>query len=86
MNIFTSLPFLQGFPSNRPAANGTDSYARGYGNRIASAELFAPLGHGHGHGHGERDVEQKRAPRKPIVGKRSPAAFLNDPCPLGACG
>lgn len=83
MNIFTSLPFLQGFTSHRPAANGTDSYARGYGNRIASAELFAPLGHGHGIDHGAA-APADETPRRTV--SRSSAIFANDPCPVGACG
>ena len=76
MNLFSNQPFLQHFPGNRPAANGADSYARGYGNRIASAEVFAPLGHGQGNA----------GRRQPDAGSRSPAGFANDPCPLGACG
>lgn len=87
MNLFTSLPFLQDLPSQRPAANSADSYAHGYGNRVASAELFAPLGRGHRHGFGDgRGAEQNRARRKPEAARRSSSAFLNDPCPVGACG
>lgn len=44
MSLFNNIHFLQdhGDDERRPNAS---SYAQGYGNRVASARVFAPLGH-----------------------------------------
>ena len=46
MNIFKNMLFLQGYlidPREADDPDG-DSFARGYGNQIASAKAFPPLG------------------------------------------
>ena len=46
MNVFTNLFFSQGQQARpHPFDEGDDRYAHGYGNRIASARVFARLGH-----------------------------------------
>ncbi|MFD0739658.1 hypothetical protein ACFQZQ_10245 [Lysobacter koreensis] len=55
MSIFKNILFLQGYltdPRDADDADGT-SYARGYGNRIASEKALGRLGHGHA---GQRDA------------------------------
>lgn len=49
MNIFTNLLFLQGYLADPHLFDEDDDrYSRGYGNRAASDEFFAPLGHAKG--------------------------------------
>jgi hypothetical protein len=46
MNIFKNMLFLQGYlidPREADDPDG-DSFAQGYGNHVASAKAFAPLG------------------------------------------
>ena len=46
MNIFKNMLFLQGYlidPREADDPDG-DSFAQGYGNQIASAKAFRPLG------------------------------------------
>lgn len=46
MNVFTNLFFSQGQQADPHSFDEADDrYATGYGNRIASARFFAPLGH-----------------------------------------
>jgi len=46
MNVFTNLFFSQGQQVEPHSFDEADDrYATGYGNRIASARFFAPLGH-----------------------------------------
>jgi hypothetical protein len=46
MNVFTNLLFSQDRLADPHAFDADDErYARGFGNRIASARFFAPLGH-----------------------------------------
>jgi len=46
MNVFTNLFFSQAQQADlQPFDADDDRYASGYGNRIASARFFAPLGH-----------------------------------------
>ncbi|MBF6023220.1 hypothetical protein [Lysobacter niastensis] len=46
MNIFTNLLFLQGHLADPHMFDEDDErYSRGYGNRAASEQFFAPLGH-----------------------------------------
>lgn len=46
MNIFTNLLFLQGYLTDPHLFDEDDDrYSRGYGNRAASDQYFAPLGH-----------------------------------------
>lgn len=48
MTIFKNILFLQDYPSGaRTADERSRSYAQGYGNHVASAQVFAPLGHSH---------------------------------------
>ena len=49
MNIFTNLLFLQGYLADPYLFDEDDDrYSRGYGNRAASDEFFAHLGHAKG--------------------------------------
>lgn len=49
MNIFTNLLFLQGYLADPHLFDEDDDrYSRGYGNRAASDEFFAHLGHAKG--------------------------------------
>jgi len=46
MNVFTNLFFSQAQQADPHSLDELDNgYATGYGNRIASARFFAPLGH-----------------------------------------
>lgn len=46
MSIFNDILFLQDYPSDeRQSSEPGHSYAQGYGNHVASAQAFAPLGH-----------------------------------------
>jgi hypothetical protein len=76
MNIFTNMLFLQGYLSDPRWADDADAvdYSQGYGNHVASAKAFAPLGHGHA----IKDDAHHAS--------RRTATFANDPCPTGACG
>lgn len=75
MNIFKNILFLPGYPTHARSADEADhSYAQGYGNRIASAKAFAPLGR-------VRAIE-----RRAVSASNRAAPFANDLCPLGACG
>ena len=48
MSIFKNILFLQDFPSHARMVDAPGrSYAQGYGNHVASAQAFAPLGHAH---------------------------------------
>jgi len=50
MNVFTNLFFSQAQQADpQPFDADDDRYASGYGNRIASARFFAPLGHARSH-------------------------------------
>ena len=49
MSIFKNILFLEDYPINvRTTDEAARSYAKGYGNHVASAQAFAPLGHAHG--------------------------------------
>ena len=76
MSIFNNILFLQDYPSDehRSAAPG-HSYAQGYGNHVASAQAFAPLGHANNVRH-----RNAGAPARPS------AASADDRFPLRACG
>lgn len=46
MNIYTSILFLQDFLSDPHEIDDRGrAFAEGFGNRIASAQAFPPLGH-----------------------------------------
>jgi hypothetical protein len=46
MNIYTSILFLQDFQTDPHEIDDRGrAFAQGYGNRIASAQAFPPLGH-----------------------------------------
>ena len=79
MTIFNNILFLQDYASDSratgPAGTAERSYAEGYGNHIASARVFAPLGHA-------SDAGKRQVGRL----TRSSDAAANDPFPLGACG
>lgn len=48
MTIFKNILFLQDYPGGaRTGDERGRSYAQGYGNHVASAQAFAPLGHAH---------------------------------------
>ena len=55
MSIFKNILFLQDYLTDPRDADDTAdiSYARGYGNRVASEKALGRLGHGHA---GERDA------------------------------
>lgn len=76
MSLFTTPLFLQDFPARARIASDDEprNYAQGYGNRIASARVFAPLGHAsHGNDH-----RKAGAPLRPV-------AAANDCWARGAC-
>lgn len=76
MSIFNNILFLQDYPSDQHRADAPGhSYARGFGNHVASAQAFAPLGHAR-----HADGRQAGAPA------RRSAAPANDRFPLRACG
>ena len=76
MSIFNNTLFLHDDPDRARIADAVpSSYAQGYGNRVASARVFAALGHAR---HGEH-----RNAGAPV---RRSAVPANDPCPLRACG
>ena len=76
MSIFNNILFLQDYPSTaRDAPAVSSDYSQGYGNRVASARAFAPLGHA---SHADR-------PRTAAPARRS-VASANDSLPLRACG
>lgn len=75
MSIFNNILFLQDYPTRARGADAVPStYSQGYGNRVASAKVFAPLGH-------SRHADQRNAgaPSRPS------AASANDLFPLRAC-
>lgn len=76
MSIINNFPFLHDHPSDdhRPAAPG-HSYAQGYGNHVASAQAFAPLGHARKTGY-----RHSGAPARPT------ARSANNRFALCACG
>ena len=75
MSIFNNILFLQDYPSTaRDAPAVSSDYSQGYGNRVASARAFAPLGHA-------RHADQRNAGAPAL-----PAASANDWFPLRACG
>lgn len=48
MSIFKNILFLEDYPITlRTSDEAARSYAKGYGNHVASAQAFAPLGHAH---------------------------------------
>lgn len=74
MTIFKNILFLQDYPSGaRTADERGRSYAQGYGNHVASAQAFAPLGHTHA-----TDRHASLVPRRP--------ATSTDRRPAAACG
>ena len=76
MSIFNNILFLQDYPTSVRAATAVPSdYSQGYGNRVASARVFAPLGHAR-----HADPRNAGAPAAPS------AAFAHDRFPLRACG
>ena len=76
MSIFNNILFLHDDPTRPRVADAVQStYSQGYGNRVASARAFAPLGHGR-----HADHHRAGAPA------RSSAASANDRFPLCACG
>ena len=76
MSIFNNILYLQDYPTTARGADAVQStYSQGYGNRVASARAFAPLGHA-----GKADHRTAAAPARP------PAVSANDPFPLCACG
>lgn len=72
MSIFKNILFLQGYLTDPRDANDSDevSYARGYGNHIASEKAFGRLGHAHAN---ER-------------GAAAPDTLANDVCATEGCG
>ena len=76
MSIFNNILFLQDYPTTaRGAPAASSDYSQGYGNRVASARAFAPLGHAR-----HADQRNAGAPARPS------AASANDWLPLCACG
>ena len=76
MSIFNNILFLHDDPTRARAADPTQStYAQGYGNRVASARVFAPLGHAR-----NADHRNAGAPARPS------AASPNSRYLLCACG
>lgn len=76
MSIFNNILFLHDYPSDEHrAVPPRHSYAQGYGNHVASAQAFAPLGHANRARH-----RNAGAPAWPA------AASANDRFPLCACG
>jgi hypothetical protein len=74
MSIFKNILFLQDYPSNvRTSDDPARSYAQGYGNHVASAQAFAPLGHAH-------------AQRNPIAAPRRAARLAGESRALETCG
>ena len=75
MSIFNNILFLPE-PANRAldARPVQSTYAHGYGNRIASARAFAPLGHPR-HASDGRGAQARRS-----------VASANDACRWRACG
>lgn len=48
MNIFTNLLSLHGYVTDPHLFDEAQPhYSQGYGNRVASEQFFAPLGHAH---------------------------------------
>ena len=45
MSLFKTIHFLQDQQARDPRRSDASRYAHGYGNRVASAETFAPFGH-----------------------------------------
>lgn len=75
MSVFTSILFLQDYSSDAGAADDQPrSYAQGFGNHVASARTFAPLGHVHA------DRRERRA--MPAVPDRS-VRRTPVPCAVG---
>lgn len=73
MSLFNNIQFPQDHPT--PAHHAAQSsYSQGYGNRVASARVFAPLGHA-----------RRADPRSAGAAARPSAAFANDRSPLRAC-
>lgn len=72
MNLFNDIHFPQDRDGDERRPH-VSSYAYGYGNRVASAMAFAPLG-------------RRREPRirSDIAGIRNRGRAL--PCTAGACG
>lgn len=76
MSIFNTPLFLHDDPHRARIADAvSSSYAQGYGNRVASARVFAALGHARRGKH--------RNAGAPV---RCSAVSATDPCPLRACG
>lgn len=76
MSLFTNILFLHDYPSRvHDAGEVQSTYSQGYGNRVASARAFAPLGHA-----SHADRPRTAAPARPSV------ASANDSLPLRACG
>lgn len=76
MSIFNNILFLQDYPTGARDATAVPSdYSQGYGNRVASARVFAPLGHARHADH-----------RKDGAPARSSAAPASNCWPWGACG
>lgn len=74
MSIFNNILFLPDPPIRALDAHPVQStYAHGYGNRMASAKAFAPLGH------------PRHAPDGRSAQARRSAASANDHCRLRAC-
>lgn len=72
MSIFKNILFLQDFPSNvHTIDERARSYAQGYGNHVASAQAFAPLGHAHA------------TARNAVAARATPLA--EEPRPLETC-
>jgi len=88
MNVFTHLPFLRDYQS---AIHHLDdrgrAFARGYGNAIASAQAFAPLGKAASAAATVRST--RAAPAVASKPQPAPARTRRAPrelCTGGACG
>ena len=76
MSIFNNTLFLHDPPTGGRGADAVpSSYAQGYGNRVASARVFAALGHARHREHRNAGAPVWRS-----------AVSATDPCPLRACG